>query len=51
MSLLVDLAHWFQAHSILLMLAIFTGMGAWIYWPSRKGAMERHAHIPLEDEG
>jgi len=51
MSILTTLAHWFQAHSILVMLAIFVGMAAWVYWPSRKGEMERHAQIPLEDEG
>jgi len=51
MSALASLAHWFQAHSILLMLAIFVGMAVWIYWPSRKSAMDRHAQIPLEDEG
>jgi len=51
MSLLADFVHWFQAHSILLMLAVFLAMGVWVYAPSRKSSMERYAQIPLEDEG
>ena len=51
MSLLADLVHWFQAHSILLMLGIFTAMGLLVYAPGTKDMMERNAHIPLEDEG
>ena len=51
MSTLSDAAHWFQAHSILVMLGIFTVMVAWVFAPSRKRAMEEFARIPLEDEG
>jgi cbb3-type cytochrome oxidase subunit 3 len=51
MSTLADAIHWFQAHSILMMLGIFTVIGAWAYAPSRKRAMEEFARIPLEDEG
>jgi len=51
MSLLAILVHWFQAHSILVMLAIFIAMTAWVYLPSRKRSMERNAQIPFEDEG
>lgn len=50
MSVLIDVAHWFQAHSILVMLAIFIVIAAWAYLPSRKRSMERFARIPLEDE-
>jgi cbb3-type cytochrome oxidase subunit 3 len=51
MSVLIDAAHWFQAHSILAMLAIFVLLGVWVYAPSRKSSMEQFARIPLEDEG
>jgi cbb3-type cytochrome oxidase subunit 3 len=47
---MIDLVHWFEAHSILIMLAVFTGMGAWVYWPSRRRAMEHFARIPLEED-
>lgn len=51
MTVLPTIVHWFQGHSILLMLGIFTAMSLWIYAPSRKRSMERNAQIPLQDEG
>ena len=50
MNVLAHAVHWFQAHSILVMLGIFAGMTAFVYAPSRRASMERCAHIPLEEE-
>jgi len=50
MRIVAELVHGFQTHSILVMLAIFIVMCAWVYLPARKSSMERHAQIPLEDE-
>jgi cytochrome c oxidase cbb3-type subunit 4 len=29
---------------------LFLGIVVWVYWPKRKGEMERHGEIPLRDD-
>jgi cbb3-type cytochrome oxidase subunit 3 len=36
--------------SLLAVTFGFSALVVWVYWPSRKAAMERHASIPLADE-
>jgi cytochrome c oxidase cbb3-type subunit 4 len=37
---------------VLWLMAIFVGIVAWVYWPSRrrKRRLQDHANIPLRDE-
>lgn len=42
---------WLRSLWLLWLLLLFVGVAVWIYWPKRRAAMERHAQIPLRDEG
>jgi len=41
---------WVQAHSILVVMSVFTVMALWTFWPSNKERIERNALIPLRDD-
>ena len=36
---------------VVWLMALFIGIVAWVYWPSRKREMDEHAQIPLRDDG
>jgi len=35
---------------VVWMMALFIGIVAWAFWPSRKQTFEAHGHIPLDDD-
>ena len=35
---------------LLWSIALFAGIVAWVYWPSRRQEMEDNARIPFRDE-
>ncbi len=35
---------------VLWSMALFVGIVAWVYWPSRRQEMEDNARIPFRDE-
>ena len=35
---------------LLWRIALFAGIVAWVYWPSRRQEMEDNARIPFRDE-
>jgi len=35
---------------VVWLMALFLGIVAWAFWPSRKARMERHGKIPLKDD-
>ena len=35
---------------LLWIIALFAGIVAWVYWPSRRQQMEDNARIPFRDE-
>ena len=34
----------------LWMMALFIGIIGWTFWPKRRGELEAHGRIPLDDE-
>lgn len=40
----------FRSLWVVWLMALFLGIVAWAFWPSRKGRMEKHGRIPLEDD-
>jgi cbb3-type cytochrome oxidase subunit 3 len=36
--------------SLLAVTVSFTGLVAWVYWPSRRTELESYGAIPLDDE-
>jgi cbb3-type cytochrome oxidase subunit 3 len=47
---LADHIHLLQYAHILWGLAVFAGLAAWAYWPSRKNSMSAHAARILEHD-
>jgi cbb3-type cytochrome oxidase subunit 3 len=37
--------------AMLIFMATFIGIVIWLFWPSRRDALERHRSMPLSDEG
>jgi cytochrome c oxidase cbb3-type subunit IV len=37
--------------ALVLFLAVFVGVVAWVYWPTRRQEMDRASRLPLEDDG
>jgi cytochrome c oxidase cbb3-type subunit 4 len=35
---------------VVWLMVLFLGIVAWAFWPSRKGRMEKHGRIPLDDD-
>ncbi len=35
---------------VVWLLAVFVGIVAWAYWPSRRRELQDHANIPLRDD-
>ena len=42
--------HWVNALWPVWLSILFVGIVARAFWPSRKGEMEAHGRIPLEDD-
>jgi cytochrome c oxidase cbb3-type subunit IV len=36
--------------ALVLFLAVFVGVVAWVYWPTRRGELDRASRLPLEDD-
>lgn len=47
---LMQMATWFQAHSVLGALALFGVIAIGAYWPGRRARMQNYAMIPLKDD-
>ena len=50
MEALQDVAVWLRQLWVVWLMLLFGGIVAWVMWPRRKQELERHAHIPLEDD-
>lgn len=35
---------------LLVFFLVFSVIAIWVYWPSHKQKLERHAHIPLKED-
>ncbi len=35
---------------VVWLVAVFVGIVAWVYWPSRRRKLQEHANIPLRDD-
>ncbi len=51
MEALRELAFWLRQLWVLWLMLLFVGIAVWVFWPGRKGELERHGRIPLEDNG
>jgi len=47
---IVSLAAWGRHYGVALMMAVFVLIFITTYWPTRRATMDRHAHIPLDDD-
>jgi len=37
--------------AMVIFMAAFVGIVIWLFWPSRREALEQHRSMPLSDEG
>lgn len=40
----------FRSLWVVWLMALFLGIVAWVFWPSRKARMDKHGRIPLNDD-
>ena len=45
-----DVVNFFRSIWGVWLMAIFIGIVVWVMWPGRRGEIERHANIPLDDD-
>jgi cytochrome c oxidase cbb3-type subunit 4 len=50
MEILQELHEAVRPFWVVWLMAVFLAIVAWAWWPKRKGEMERHGRIPLDDE-
>lgn len=46
----MSVIQWLEHYSIVVVFGVFLLILATTYWPGRKKTIERHGHIPLEDD-
>jgi cytochrome c oxidase cbb3-type subunit IV len=47
---LIELYPMLRSLWVVWFMAVFIGIVAWVFWPSRKAEFDRHARIPLNDD-
>ena len=47
---LIEFYPWLRSLWLVWFMALFIGVVAWAFCPSRKAEFDRHARIPLDDD-
>ncbi len=47
---MMAIIQWLQHHSIVMMVLVFIMILVTTFWPGRKAAFDKAAHIPLDDD-
>ena len=47
---IMSVIQWLEHYWIIVVFIVFSLLLVTTYWPGRKKSIERHGHIPLEDD-
>ena len=45
-----EIGGFFAQFWLVLVIILFVGIVAWVFWPKNRQRLEQHGRIPLEDE-